>query len=116
MELSNAISPLANPLLREVANVSPAMSLDLVVASEVDEDGYSWPVFRTYFVGAVMLSVHSRQLWRVEGFTRDNQVIVSPHGLAHGKGITTVVFRYEGLDYPPCEEVLQHKDSLLVWS
>jgi hypothetical protein len=115
MELSNALSPLVNPLLREVANVSPAMSLDLVVSFTTDEDGSQWPVYRTYFVGAVMLSVHSRQLWRVEGFTRDNLVIVSPHGLAHGKGITTVVFRHEGLDYPPCEEVLQHRDSLLVW-
>lgn len=111
MELSNALSPLANPLLREVENVSPAMSLDLVVSFTTDEDGSQWPVYRTYFVGAIMVA--SGKLYRVEGFTRDNLVIVAPHGLGHDPLVRTMLFRYEGLDYPPTEEVLLHKDCLI---
>jgi hypothetical protein len=117
MELSNALSPLANPLLREVENVSPAMSLDLVVGFTTEEDGSQWPVYRTYFVGALMVDSHSRQLWRVLGFTRDNHVIAAPHGFHVGAlRVAFATFSHEGLDYPPCEEVLQHRDSLLVWS
>lgn len=102
--------PRHNPLLRDVENVSPALELSLVV--EYDAEG--WEVRECFRVGAVVSSLNGR-LYRIIGFSYDDTVFVSPHGLGHEAGVSSVEFKAAGLRNLTGEavELLRHKHGLV---
>jgi len=88
--------------------VSPAQALDLPVS--VDAEG--WEVYRTFRVGDIVVS-GTGQLYRVQGFTRDNTVLVTQHGLGADPAITGLEFLAAGLDHPKAQNVMIHRDGLI---
>lgn len=104
-----------NPQLR----YSPASSVDIV--TDYDEDG--WEVWTTYAVGDLVQSFPSGDVWRVVGFTKDDQVLCRPHGLTDGliAGATFAPGRSSGtgerglepFSQYVTETVYSHRDGLV---
>jgi hypothetical protein len=92
---------LVNPLLRDFDRVSPAQVLDLIIG--YDDEG--WATFQTFAVGNIVVSL-SGNLFKVIGFSLDNEVLVMPYGLGHDRAIRSMSFQAAGLrvtDPPICE-------------
>lgn len=82
----------SNPLLRDFDRVSPAQSLTLTVG--FDDEG--WDIVELFTVGEVVASASGR-LYRVIGFSLDDDVLVKPYGLGHDPLVRSLSFRPEGL-------------------
>jgi len=110
--MATNFSPLTNPLLRGYDRVSPAISLDFVVG--YDSEG--WPVYRAFSVGNIVVNERG-ELLKVQGFTLDNEVLVSVHGLGHPAGISGYSYRPEGLEHLKTPDGdLRHRDGLVAFT
>lgn len=83
---------LVNPLLRDFDRVSPAQCLDLVIG--YDDEG--WALYQCFAVGQIVVSL-SGNLFKVIGFSLDNDVFVKPYGLGHDRAIRSMAFQAAGL-------------------
>lgn len=83
---------LVNPLLRDADRVSPAQCLDLVIGN--DDEG--WPLYQCFAVGQIVVSLNGN-LYKIIGFSLDNEVFVKPYGLNHDPAIRWIQFKPEGL-------------------
>lgn len=81
-----------NPLLRDADRVSPAQALDLVVSY----DNEDWGVYQCFAVGQIVVSL-SGNLYKIIGFSLDNEVFAKPYGLNHDPAIRFVTFQAAGL-------------------
>lgn len=101
--------PRQNPALRGFERISPALSLDLTVG--FDSEG--WPEFRCFSVGDIVVSANGN-LYKIAGFSLDNAVFVTPHGLGLHRAILAVEFKPEGLAHLPKEAYTPfHKNGLV---
>ena len=100
-----------NPLLRDIPNLSPVTATDIVIG--YGEDGFAdWRIVR---IGDLVTDDSGSRIYRVIGFDRDNQVILTPHGLNHDPAVMTITATGFGMTIlnPEPETVLRHSDGFV---
>jgi len=82
-----------NLRLNDFERVSPAQSLDLTVGYDAE----GWPISQIFRVGQIVASRNGR-LYKVIGFSLDNEVLTVQYGLEQDPAIKSVAFLAEGLE------------------
>jgi len=106
----NSYNPLNNPLLRDVERLSPKAQLCLCVGYD-DEGWEAWEGF-----SALEIVTIGELSWRIQGFTLDDEVVVSPHGLNHHPAVRWMTVHPAAIRKQKDEYAILHRDGIVEFA